>query len=247
MLFKAIKGIFLQNSMLALIGLFILYSKRVYISNTLTWVKDKCFGDCCRRRSVIIVRGLPGSGKTKFIEAHIETQNIKDYAVCSANDFFKRGKKYRFNPRDLPQAHSQCMLDFVESLSSKTRTIFVNNPNSLLWEYQNYVNLAYEFGYDCKVYELVCQSEDQVDVFRQRCNYKVNYQTCKTMYDRWEEDEDALRLLSDDSDEDEDEEEEVGDNYEGDSLPYPKKTLKELDDELDEIASNLRRRCKNRD
>jgi hypothetical protein len=63
------------------------------------------------------------------------------------------------------------------------------------------------------------------------------------MYDRWEEDEDALRLVAVDSD---DEEEEEMETYEGDSLPYPKKTLEELDDELDQIASNLRRRCKHR-
>ena len=57
-------------------------------------------------RRVIIMRGLPGSGKSTEAKSYILTHGA---VVVSADDFFMVAGKYRYNPAKIGDAHVACM------------------------------------------------------------------------------------------------------------------------------------------
>ena len=136
---------------------------------------------------------------------------------------------------------NDCLKDFIDSLVSGRKVIFVNNPNSLTWEYHNYITLAKQYDYRCEIIEIDCPTPEHVNYFNERCYYKVSLPTSKSLYDRWEKDSEATVVAP----YDEDFIEELS-SFPGDSLPYPKRTLEELDDELDTIATKLRHKLSKR-
>lgn len=93
----------------------------------------------------IILRGLPGSGKShlaKLIVNHAEGV----YRLCSADDFFVRDGKYKFDGSRIGLAHDYCWRSFVEGINLKLN-IIVDNTNTTKKEYERYVDYAKNNGY----------------------------------------------------------------------------------------------------
>ena len=180
------------------------------------------------QKTLFIVRGLPGSGKTTWINKVINKKKLREdsYSICSSDDFFIEDNKYNYNPRELPKAHSACLTEFILSIQANIPFIFLNNTNAQGWEYENYVYLAENKGYKIKVIEIECPDNGYVEYFNRRCKYKVPLSTCNLLRDRWEGDETTHMVIPYESD------------HEGDSLPYPKRSKKSLDDELDIIEKS---------
>ena len=76
-------------------------------------------------KTLYIIRGLPGSGKSTLGESGIA---VKSY---SADDWFtdKEGN-YNFNPMELPQAHEDCQARVLGAMLSEYETIAVCNTSS---------------------------------------------------------------------------------------------------------------------
>lgn len=92
---------------------------------------------------VVILQGLPGSGKTTYIRRQAESGEV---ASVSADDYFLDGKGvYRFDPSLLPAAHSACRKAFHQ-LCDKYRmqdiTLFVDNTNTTVSEVSPYYCMA---------------------------------------------------------------------------------------------------------
>lgn len=91
---------------------------------------------------LIIVRGLPGSGKSTIAKGIAE----KTGAIhVEADDFFVKGGVYRFEPDSLPDAHAYC-LSRCESLVSNGHSVVVANTFTQRWEMQPYLELASHYG-----------------------------------------------------------------------------------------------------
>jgi signal recognition particle GTPase len=58
-------------------------------------------------RMLVVMRGLPGSGKTTLAETIVEYAGEMgaDCMICSANDFFMQNGVFQFNADDLGRAH----------------------------------------------------------------------------------------------------------------------------------------------
>ena len=96
---------------------------------------------------VIIMRGLPGSGKSTYLNEKEPTA-----VVCSADDFFVTDEGvYLFDPKKLPQAHQACMRKFLDATAARMPLIAVDNTNISLWECSPYVSVAEALGYAVEV------------------------------------------------------------------------------------------------
>ena len=63
---------------------------------------------------LIILRGIPGSGKTTFTKKALPKADL----IASADDGMMEGEKYVFHPAKLPAAHGACLRKVVEALQA---------------------------------------------------------------------------------------------------------------------------------
>lgn len=96
---------------------------------------------------VIILRGLPGAGKTTWV-----AQNApKDAVVCSADHWFQKDGQYVFNREQLGDAHRECQVRFEAALANKAETVIVDNTNLVNRDMVFYVEMALIHKYDVEI------------------------------------------------------------------------------------------------
>ncbi|HEY1045980.1 MAG TPA: AAA family ATPase [Bacteroidia bacterium] len=95
--------------------------------------------------ALIIIRGLPGSGKSSL--ATLLSENGQ-YQVCAIDDYFvDENGHYIFNFKDNHLAYKACQ-DKVEAAMKRGESkIFLDNVFSLEWEMEPYFKLAAEYQY----------------------------------------------------------------------------------------------------
>lgn len=95
---------------------------------------------------LILVRGVPGSGKTTYVEKCINGNYYYNY-WCEADNYFVRADGvYDFNPKLLKNAHEYCyrLAAYFLELSeySKREVVYVSNTFTRVWEMQKYIDFA---------------------------------------------------------------------------------------------------------
>jgi len=100
------------------------------------------------KKTVILLRGSPGSGKSTWISAH-----LPDATVVSADKFFERGGTYKFDGKLLKYAHESSQTAFKAALARGDALVAVDNTNIHKGNYQFYVTEATKAGYE--VYQKV--------------------------------------------------------------------------------------------
>ena len=104
---------------------------------------------------VIIMRGIPGSGKGYCVE-HILSAEREPVAVCSADALrTTTDGRYMFDAASNSRIHSECFGIFVQALREGVPVVIVDNTNIHLWEFSNYVSVARLAGYDVEVVEVM--------------------------------------------------------------------------------------------
>jgi predicted kinase len=130
-------------------------------------------------KKVTIMRAPSGGGKGTYIKA-----NLLPATVVSADDYFMvetdlphpaatpdnpiRLKEYRFNPALIGLAHNDCFNRFLKALAAGDEHIIVDNTNTHLWEFQNYIVAAEMMGYEVQVIALRAFSVDDIIMCAQR-------------------------------------------------------------------------------
>lgn len=96
--------------------------------------------------SLILLRGLPGSGKSSLAE---ELSENGTYPVFSVDDFFtdKKTGNYLFQFDKNHLAYKQCEENTKKSMQKQIAKIFIHNTFTLEWEMEPYFKLASEFNY----------------------------------------------------------------------------------------------------
>jgi predicted kinase len=100
-------------------------------------------------KTLILLRGLPGSGKSTFAKFI-----WNDHAICEADKFFydKEGN-YNFDASKLKQAHEWCRNEVETRMKDNGVNpqyypeIVVSNTFTQEWEMDEYFKLAEKYGY----------------------------------------------------------------------------------------------------
>ena len=98
-------------------------------------------------QTLILIRGLPGSGKSSLAE-------LFDGPCFAADDYFMVGGTYRFDAAQLGRAHKQCQANVVEALAVGQPITIVANTFSMRRELKPYLSMAEEFGARVHVIDL---------------------------------------------------------------------------------------------
>lgn len=96
-------------------------------------------------KSLIILRGIPGSGKSTFAKTIQEGK----YPIYSIDDYFTDSTtgKYRFEFDKNHLAYKQCQDRTENSMKTGEIKIIVDNVFSMEWEIEPYFLLAKKYNY----------------------------------------------------------------------------------------------------
>jgi predicted kinase len=97
--------------------------------------------------TLILIRGIPGSGKTtlaKKLAAQIGAMHYE------ADDFFIVDGEYKFNPKYLKEAHQHCFVHVREALKWAPSVIAANTFTQA-WEIQTYLELVKKVGVSTRI------------------------------------------------------------------------------------------------
>lgn len=102
---------------------------------------------------VIIMRGLPGSGKSRLAKQWWQqraSEYPREQIICSTDDYFQQGTRYVFQAELLPKYHALNLVRFIDGLNAKRPLMICDNTNMACWEYLPYQRAAQALGYKVK-------------------------------------------------------------------------------------------------
>ena len=100
-------------------------------------------------RELILLRGLPGSGKTTLA---VVLSEYGKYPVFSVDDYFTdENGRYEFRFQENHLAYKQCEENVKVAMQQGLEKILVHNTFTQEWEMEPYFKLAAEHGYRAHV------------------------------------------------------------------------------------------------
>ena len=123
-------------------------------------------------KTLIILRGLPSSGKTSF------AQLIEPRAICSADDYHYQDGVYNWKPERVKASHEWCNRKCRRYMQLSLPKIVIANTNTTQGEMNPYEEMANEYGY--RVYHIIVEKRHQ-----NKNSHGVPEETIEKMRDRF--------------------------------------------------------------
>ncbi|CAB4196625.1 AAA domain containing protein [uncultured Caudovirales phage] len=112
---------------------------------------------------VIVLSGIPGSGKTTYVKSLLAGNHNLNVVVCSADDHFMVEGEYKFDVTKLGSAHGACLVKFTKAISESTYPqvdyLIVDNTSTTPIECAPYVALALAYNVDVEIVQFSCPPE----------------------------------------------------------------------------------------
>lgn len=105
---------------------------------------------------VMILRGIPGSGKSTHARYFHEL--VPGSVIVSADQYMRAGDQ-PFEWSRLERCHNQCRTDFLQALNDKAPLVIVDNTNSKFADLVWYVSMSESHGYKFGIYQFHVEPE----------------------------------------------------------------------------------------
>lgn len=106
---------------------------------------------------LILLRGIPGSGKSTIGEIILYNPNIPNQDVLSADNFFINEKgEYIFDISKIKEAHNDCQQKCAIKMRNEVLKIVVANTFTQEWEMDVYYEMAKRYHY--RVHSLIVEN-----------------------------------------------------------------------------------------
>lgn len=135
-----------------------------------------------KNHKVIILRGLPGSGKTEF------KRSLRDHILISMDLYWVRdGQPYTFKKEEIPQAvkwmHDKFLAALEQEKDSPKALIVVDNTHTRIWEMEFFITHARRAKWMVQIVRI----EENVMECMARCQHPVPPGKLMEMRDRFED------------------------------------------------------------
>jgi len=127
-------------------------------------------------KRVIIMRGLPGSGKSTKARTYGGT-------IVSADDHMIKDGVYKFDATRLGYVHGRCYYEFKEAVDRGDAIVIVDNTNISPKEYKRYRQYARGRGYEVEIDTI--ESGLTCEELAERNTHNVPLESIKRMNERW--------------------------------------------------------------
>jgi uridine kinase len=133
-------------------------------------------------KDLILLRGLPGSGKTTLGEVILQLPN-NQLKPLSADDYFTdKDGNYNFDFTKLKEAHNECQQRCANLMQHDVVKIVVSNTFTQEWEMKPYYEMAERYGY--RVHSVIVENrhgnknihdvpEDKLEIMKNRFETKL--------------------------------------------------------------------------
>jgi len=130
-------------------------------------------------KQLYLVRGLPGSGKTKRGRDMVKQaqQSGMTAVQYEADDYFFRDSKYKFNPMRLFYAHQACQKNTNNAMSIGVNVVIVTNTFIRIFELSDYISMAEQYSYEVTVMRMRGNHENPKNIdIRTTERMKANFE-----------------------------------------------------------------------
>jgi predicted kinase len=140
-----------------------------------------------KQKKLIILRGLPGSGKTA-LASEILKKKRSGGCVFSTNDYFMEDGEYKYNSRKVKDAHLWNISRAVGAMNEGKELIIINNTNIRKWEAKPYVLAGVNNDYNVIFMETDSLWKFDPNELSVRDTHNVSIEVIKKMLREWEDD-----------------------------------------------------------
>jgi predicted kinase len=133
---------------------------------------------------VIIMRGLPGSGKSTMADRLAEENGG---VIFSTDNYFMHNGNYLFDASKLGAAHAWNQRKYQEALERGEEYVIVDNTNTTMREMRPYIKLAGYLGYSVEIMEPDNPERFHVDLCFVRNTHGVPFAAIENMLNRWQD------------------------------------------------------------
>ena len=148
-------------------------------------------GKSSQDRVVLIMRGIPGSGKTHLVENSVEAKEQSRFTYCNSRQLFHKKGVSTLDLSELNIAEAYCRSCFLDAMANLCPFVVVDGVHTKCWEYAVYKCLGQAFGYRCHVLEIRVTEPDDIRSCHQNCNSELRLEQLLEDVQDWEEDPEA--------------------------------------------------------